>query len=131
MARLLLSKATLNKERKQLHSYQRFLPSLDMKRQQLRLALKKTEQQGETLQRQLSEIRQQVADTMPMLANQRLQLERLVKIYPNPSGGIVSIEISRAFKSAARIDILNQSGKVIYSKDLNSSSSIVYFLSFI
>ncbi len=80
MARLLLSKATLSKQRQQLQSYQRFLPSLDMKRQQLRLALKNTEKTGQALQHQLDQLKQVTADELPMIANERVNLQQLLSI---------------------------------------------------
>ena len=80
MARLLLSKATLSHERKQLASYQRFLPSLDMKRQQLRLALKHCEQAREQCLSALEQKKQDVATAIPMLADPAITLNQLVTI---------------------------------------------------
>ena len=80
MARLLLSKATLSKEQQKLKSYRRFLPSLDMKRQQLRLALKQSEQQIRTLEQEYDQLQHRVGQSLPMLANERVNLDGLVHL---------------------------------------------------
>ena len=80
MARLLLSKATLSAQRKQLAAYRRFLPSLEMKRRQLMATVKSYEN---TLQQQQSEAQQlllKVTEHYPMLANDRVEVHQLVQI---------------------------------------------------
>ncbi|GGY37210.1 V-type ATP synthase subunit D [Bacterioplanes sanyensis] len=80
MAQLLLSKATLLKERRQLAAYQRFLPSLEMKRQQLMLAVKASEQQLQQMQQELDQIGDVIADDVPMLANKDIHLQPLLTV---------------------------------------------------
>lgn len=80
MARLQLSKATLSKERKKLASYQRFLPSLDMKRQQLLLELKACERQQQQLQQTLDDKNRELGREIPMLANERVSLDGLCRV---------------------------------------------------
>ena len=80
MARLLLSKSTLLKEKKSLESYKRFLPSLEMKRQQLMAAVKDNQQQLLKLEEGLSGIQSFIAEQIPMLANVSIDLEGLVEI---------------------------------------------------
>lgn len=80
MARLLLSKATLSAQRKQLAAYRRFLPSLEMKRQQLMATVKSSEQRLFDQQRAIQELQQRVAQQYPMLANERIELDQLVTI---------------------------------------------------
>ncbi|ASP37299.1 V-type ATP synthase subunit D [Bacterioplanes sanyensis] len=80
MAQLLLSKATLLKERRQLAAYQRFLPSLEMKRQQLMLAVKASEQRLMDIRQQLDELHQIIASDVPMLANNDIRLQPLVTV---------------------------------------------------
>ena len=80
MARLLLSKATLSKQRQLLQSYQRFLPSLDMKRQQLRAALKEVQGVGARLNADLNTLNSTVAKEIPMMANYRIHLDGLVTV---------------------------------------------------
>jgi V/A-type H+-transporting ATPase subunit D len=80
MAQLLLSKATLLKERRQLAAYQRFLPSLEMKRQQLMLAVKASEQQLQQMQQELDQIGDVIAEDVPMLANKDIHLQPLLTV---------------------------------------------------
>ncbi|MDO6805400.1 hypothetical protein Q4595_23300, partial [Wenyingzhuangia sp. 1_MG-2023] len=68
MARLLLSKATLSAQRQKLAAYQRFLPALDMKRQQLQGAIKQVEVQQQELVQQRQQLAQRIGEQMPMLA---------------------------------------------------------------
>lgn len=77
MAHLQLSKANLAKLRKQLTGYQRFLPSLDMKRQQLLIAVKNCESECQQLAAQLELNLHQIGEQLPMLANRRVQLDGL------------------------------------------------------
>ncbi|MCY0966857.1 V-type ATP synthase subunit D [Parathalassolituus penaei] len=80
MARLLLSKSSLLQQRQQLATYQRFLPSLELKRQQLMQSVKETEQaQAECLQR-LTMLENRVAEQLPMLAIQEIDLQGLVSL---------------------------------------------------
>lgn len=80
MARLLLSKATLAKQRQQLGAYRRFLPSLDLKRQQLQQSVKQTAAACLQHQRQLQQMIDGVGQALPMLANQRVDLDGLCKV---------------------------------------------------
>lgn len=81
MAQLLLSKATLLKERRQLAAFQKFLPSLEMKRQQLILALKCSEDTMQAIDEQLHDIDALMVEQVPMLANQDILLEPLLSIH--------------------------------------------------
>ena len=80
MARLLLSKSTLLKEKKRLESFQRFLPSLEMKRQQLMAALKDNRKALKKLQQQQQELEDFIAEQVPMLANQDIDLQCLCEV---------------------------------------------------
>jgi len=80
MARLLLSKSTLLKEKKRLESFQRFLPSLEMKRQQLMAALKDNRKALKKLQQQQQELEGFIAEQVPMLANQDIDLQGLCEV---------------------------------------------------
>jgi len=80
MARLSLNKSSLSKQSGQLKTYERFLPSLDMKRKQLmaervkaRARLAETTQSIETL-------RKRVGEQLPMLSNHEVELEGLVRV---------------------------------------------------
>lgn len=80
MARLALNKSSLSKQTRQLKTFERFLPSLDLKRRQLmaeqareRLAMEHTRQAMEAL-------RENVSVQIPMLANREIDLAELVKV---------------------------------------------------
>jgi len=80
MARLALNKASLSKQARQLKTFERFLPSLDLKRRQLmaerareRIAIGRTQRASEAL-------REGVAAQIPMLANREIDLSELVKV---------------------------------------------------
>ena len=80
MAKLSLNKSALQKERKLLALYQRVLPSLDLKRQQLMMELAKAKK---TLTKNIKEIEEQqerTGNTIPMLAIIEIELSGLVKI---------------------------------------------------
>jgi V/A-type H+/Na+-transporting ATPase subunit D len=80
MARVPLSKSQLSKEKESLASYRRYLPALDLKRQQL---------MGERLRarREIGAIRERIeavvataGEAIPMLADRRVNLEGLVRL---------------------------------------------------
>jgi V/A-type H+-transporting ATPase subunit D len=80
MARLALNKASLSKQTRQLKTFERFLPSLDLKRRQLmaerareKIAIRRT-------RRAMEELRESVAAQLPMLANREIDLSELVKV---------------------------------------------------
>ena len=80
MAKLQLSKSALSKEAASLKTYKQFLPSLDLKRQELmsqrakaRLALAETKIDLDKLSRTM-------AEEIPMLSNDKVDLANLVKV---------------------------------------------------
>lgn len=80
MARVALSKSELARQTRQLKTYERFLPSLDLKRKQLmaeraraRIQLRETEQRIGALQ-------ERVQERLPMLSNREIDLEGLVRL---------------------------------------------------
>ena len=80
MARLLLSKSTLLKEKKRLESFLRFLPSLEMKRQQLMVAVKKSQKRTDNLKQQVLANEKLIADEVPMLAVKTIDLQGLCQV---------------------------------------------------
>jgi V/A-type H+/Na+-transporting ATPase subunit D len=80
MARLQLNKSALAHETTQLRSYQRFLPSLDLKRQQLMAERAKARAEVATLTAQVSELAQSVGKRVPMLAQDGVDLDGLVTL---------------------------------------------------
>lgn len=80
MARLALSKSSLSKQQTQLKGYERFLPSLDLKRKQL---IGERNKAVQTLQRTREEIKrytEQVGERLPMLSNKEIELSNLVTL---------------------------------------------------
>ncbi|MDR4651061.1 MAG: V-type ATP synthase subunit D [Nitrosomonas sp.] len=80
MPRLSLSKSTLHKAERQLKIYQRFLPSLDLKRKQLIAERAKARQALHETGNRLNELDSIIARELPMLADQEVGLEHLVTI---------------------------------------------------
>jgi V/A-type H+-transporting ATPase subunit D len=80
MARLALNKASLSQQMRQLKAFERYLPSLDLKRRQL-MAERERERAAMERTRQASEeLRKSVATQIPMLANCEIDLSALVKV---------------------------------------------------
>jgi V/A-type H+-transporting ATPase subunit D len=80
MARLSFSKSALSREAKQLKTYERFLPSLDLKRRQLMAERAKARAQLARTQRETEALRRRVGEVLPMLANHEVELEGLVRV---------------------------------------------------
>jgi len=80
MPRLSLSKSSLSRETRQLKSYRRFLPSLDMKRRQLIVEREKTLREMEQIQQAIDSLQQQIGRDIPMLANQDIAVEGLLRV---------------------------------------------------
>ena len=80
MAQLTLSKSALQDQRRKLASYKRFLPSLELKRQQLvgeRAKAVAALQEAETA---LAGFLSDIGDRLPMLANRDIDLDGLVEL---------------------------------------------------
>ncbi|WP_162896789.1 V-type ATP synthase subunit D [Ruegeria sp. AD91A] len=80
MARLQLNKSSLAREQTQLKSYERFLPSLDLKRQQLMAERVRAREEVKRLEHEVQVLSQQVGEKLPMLAQQGIDLEGLVEL---------------------------------------------------
>ena len=80
MSRLQLNKSSLANESKSLETFRRFLPSLDLKRQQLMAERNKAKRLLEQTQLQIKQLHQSVGDSLPMLANHEIDLTDLVTI---------------------------------------------------
>jgi V/A-type H+-transporting ATPase subunit D len=80
MARLSLSKSSLSKQSRQLKTYERFLPSLDLKRKQLMAERAKARAALAGTERDMEALRQRVGERLPMLANHEVELAQLVSI---------------------------------------------------
>ena len=80
MARLAYSKASLSKETAKLKRYKQFLPSLDLKRQQLAAERKKAQLSLAQAEADIKLCYQHSADMLPMLADKSIHVHHLVKI---------------------------------------------------
>jgi len=80
MARLAYSKASLSKIGAKLKRYKKFLPSLDLKRQQLAAERKKAQLRLQQTELDIEQCYKQTAAMLPMLADKAIHLTDLVKL---------------------------------------------------
>jgi len=80
MARLAYSKASLSKIGAKLKRYKKFLPSLDLKRQQLAVERKKAQLQLKKTELDIEQCYKQTAAMLPMLAYKTTHLTDLVRL---------------------------------------------------
>jgi len=80
MAKHTYSKAALHKETAQLKRYQQFVPSLELKRQQLIAESYKAAARVKQTERQIQTLYRLVGEQLPMLADERIGLEDLVTV---------------------------------------------------
>jgi V/A-type H+-transporting ATPase subunit D len=80
MARLNLSKAQLAKEKTNLSMYRRYLPSLDLKRQQLTAERNKTQARIAEIQSEIARRIEGIGAEIPMLADKDIDLTGLVTL---------------------------------------------------
>ncbi len=80
MARFKLSKSGLQEQRNQLKLYEKLLPSLDMKRRQLQLELKKAEDSLKAMRAATSALEAGIGGDLPMIASAGFDLGGLVRM---------------------------------------------------
>ena len=80
MARLQLSKSSLSREQKNLATYQKFLPSLDLKRQQLMAERAKAERSLAAIHEQIEALKRDVGEKLRMLSNEDVDLTDLARL---------------------------------------------------
>jgi len=80
MAKLVLSKSGLQKQREDLRLFERMLPSLDLKRMQLMGALKHAQEQLSEAEAEVARLIQRVAEQLPMLADREIDVSGLVQV---------------------------------------------------
>lgn len=80
MARLQLNKSSLAEQSARLRTYQRFLPALDLKRQQLMAERAKARQAMRHTQAEIDQLRSHVGRELPMLGNHDVGLTDLVRV---------------------------------------------------
>lgn len=80
MPRLALNKTQLTRESRQLDTYERFLPSLDLKRKQLIAERNKARRDVAVLRDEIREVEQSCGEVIPMAADTRLNLDNIVTV---------------------------------------------------
>ena len=80
MPQLALNKTSLTRETRQLDTYQRFLPSLDLKRRQLIAERNKARRQVAATEAEIVGLEASAGESIPMAADRRLDLDGLVKV---------------------------------------------------
>ncbi len=80
MARLQLNKSSLAREAAQLRSYERFLPSLDLKRQQLMAERARARAEVRALEEEVRAFAEKVGQDLPMLGNEEIHLDGLARL---------------------------------------------------
>jgi len=80
MPRLALNKTSLNRESRQLNTYERFLPSLDLKRRQLIAERNRACKELADTDTKISGLQASVGAALPMAADTRLNLRGLVTV---------------------------------------------------
>ena len=80
MAKLKLSKHALHEQQEQLKLYQRLLPSLDLKRRQLTMEVKKAREDYAAAQSTVDALETRIGEELPMLADKEFRLGGLVQL---------------------------------------------------
>ncbi len=80
MAKVQLSKSSLTRERENLGLYQRYLPALDLKRQQLMGERQRARSAITRLRQELARLVGAAGDAVPMMADRRVPLDGLVRL---------------------------------------------------
>lgn len=80
MARLALNKSSLQKERRKLANFERFLPSLDLKRRQLMGERAKAVEELNHAEQALEKFLDGIGELLPMLSNREVDLTDLVRV---------------------------------------------------
>jgi V/A-type H+-transporting ATPase subunit D len=80
MSKLALNKTSMNQQKRQLATYQRFLPALEMKREQLMQEKKKAEQQVRVKEQHIEALNQFIGERLPMLGAENVVIEDLVTL---------------------------------------------------
>jgi len=80
MARTPLSKSQLSKEKENLASYGRYLPALDLKRQQLMAARAQARREKAEIEARIAAAIAEAGEAIPMLADRRIELDGLARL---------------------------------------------------
>jgi V/A-type H+-transporting ATPase subunit D len=110
MAKVALNKSSMAKERDNLKLYQKILPSLEMKRQQLTAELARSREQLEEIREELERFQKGIADQIPMLANREIDVSNLVTVE--------SVEIGEENVVGVRLPVLKKLQATVSSYSL-------------
>ncbi|MGF1679912.1 V-type ATP synthase subunit D [Photobacterium makurazakiensis] len=80
MAKVALNKSALNQQKRSLKTYNRYLPALELKRQQLMIERKKAEKALNEAKQRVADLRKIVEETIPMLACKEISVNNLIKV---------------------------------------------------
>lgn len=80
MARVPLSKSQLSREKESLAAYGRYLPALDLKRQQLMAARAEARREIAAIDARIAEAIRATGEAIPMLADRQVGLDGLVRL---------------------------------------------------
>ena len=80
MARLALSKSSMSVQNRRLKTFERYLPSLDLKRRQLIAERAKAVRAIEHTEAEIAALRRLVEEGLPMGSNEEVNIEGLVRI---------------------------------------------------
>ena len=80
MARLALSKSSLSKQQSQLKTFERFLPSLDLKRRQLLGVRNKAVKQLAQTEQEINSYTDQLGARLPMVSDREIKVSGLIKV---------------------------------------------------
>jgi V/A-type H+-transporting ATPase subunit D len=80
MSKLAINKSSLKKQRDQMKLFQRFLPSLDLKRQQLMAEIKRSQEELENAEEEVRQLTQSLTGLMEPLGAYDIDLAGLVTI---------------------------------------------------
>lgn len=100
MARLALNKSSLKRQRDQLKTFRKFLPSLDLKRQQLQLELRKTQQQRNKLNEELERVTLRLPALLELLGSSPIELDGVVTV--------TGVELEESNVVGVRVPVLQQ-----------------------
>ncbi|WP_349360323.1 V-type ATP synthase subunit D [Stappia sp.] len=100
MARPALNKSVLARETRKLAEYRRFLPSLELKRQQIVMERAKAKQEVARLQAETRERHARAAADLPMLSNDEVALDDLL--------AVETVEIATQNLSGTRLPVLGE-----------------------
>jgi len=100
MAKVALNKSSMARERDNLKLYQKILPSLEMKRQQLTAELSHSREQLKEIRDELDRFQTGIAEQIPMLADREIDVSNLVTVE--------SVEIGEDNVVGVRVPVLKR-----------------------